>query len=1081
MKKVLLLLLIFNFSFLITKAQAPQAIPYQAVARDNSGNPLDAQTISLRFSIHDVSATGPVVYQETHSVTTNSLGLFTANIGQGAVVSGTFSTIDWGGGSKFIQVELDTAGGIIFVDMGTQQMLSVPYALHAGSSGDWGKTGSDIYNLNSGNVGIGTTTPAAKLDVSADALINLITIGRGGGNISSNTANGWDALYSNTGGFGNTSIGFYALKANTMGSYNTAAGSTALISNTQGNNNSAFGNSALFRNTTGSSNTATGSGALFENTTGDDNTAIGNYALSYNTTGLYNTATGSNALVANTVGIRNTANGAGALSYNTTGNFNTANGASALYSNIDGFLNTANGESSLYFNTSGSRNTAQGHRSLYFNSTGSENTALGMYSLLENISGSYNTAIGFSTLRSFPAGNNNTAIGYKADVVGNLTNATAIGSNAAVEQDNSLVLGSINGVNFATANTNVGIGTTTPTERLDVAGKTKTTEFQMTNGAATGNILQSDVSGNASWVAPASLSITETDPKVGSTLTNQIPKWNGTTLSDGIITDNGSNVGIGTISPASKLDIAGKIKITDGTEGLGKVLTSDAAGLASWATPSGGLANGALAGNTPYWNGTSWVTNSSNIFNNGGNVGIGTTTPANKLDVVGAIKVSAGFKADNGSASVASYRFDSDANTGLFLPVADNLAVTTNGSEKMRITSAGNVGIGTTTPADKLTVQTSGYGISQTDGTVSVGTYINASGGWLGTKSNHPLYFFTSNNNPSMTLTTGGNLGIGTLTPIAPLQFSNSLINNKVVLFDCCNSDHQFYGFGVNTNSLRYQVAESISSHVFYAGSSASTSNELMRIQGNGNVGIGTSTPASKLDVAGSLTVGATYAGSNAAPANGAIIEGSVGIGTNIPNNPLHLVTSSIPSAKYIAVFQNLTNAAGGSQGLEIQAGTDGATGTSRLINFRRPDATTLGSIVQNSVSSVAYLTTSDIRLKTNIKESQYGLKTILNIQVKDYNYKDDLTRMQTGFIAQQLYEQFPQSVAVGGEDPKSDPWMVDYSRLSPVLVKAVQELQVQIEALKAENEKLKAENGSFKTDIEKIKAQLGMDVKAAK
>ena len=99
-----------------------------------------------------------------------------------------------------------------------------------------------------------------------------------------------------------------------------------------------------------------------------------------------------------------------------------------------------------------------------------------------------------------------------------------------------------------------------------------------TQGA--GKVLSSDSAGLASWQSIPTF--TETDQKVGSSSANQIPKWNGTTLTDGLITDNGTNVGIGTSIPVAKLDVTGNIKIADGPQGSGKVLTSDAYGLATW-------------------------------------------------------------------------------------------------------------------------------------------------------------------------------------------------------------------------------------------------------------------------------------------------------------------------------------------------------------------------------------------------------------------------------------------------------------------------------------------------------------------
>lgn len=100
----------------------------------------------------------------------------------------------------------------------------------------------------------------------------------------------------------------------------------------------------------------------------------------------------------------------------------------------------------------------------------------------------------------------------------------------------------------------------------------------------------------------------------------------------------------------------------------------------------------------------------------------------------------------------------------------------------------------------------------------------------------------------------GGKIGIGTNTPNAQLQFDNNVLNRKIVLFENANNDHEYYGFGINDFTMRYQVGATNNSHVFYAATSATTSNELMRIQGNGNVGIGTSSPIYNLDVNGTST-----------------------------------------------------------------------------------------------------------------------------------------------------------------------------------------------------------------------------------
>src|SRR5688572_27616999 len=102
-------------------AQSPQSIKYQGVARNATGNILANQGLNVRLTIKNGSATGPAVYIETHSVTTNPFGLYNINLGLGTVVSGTFSAIAWGSGSKFIEQEVDFGSG--FQSMGVSQFI----------------------------------------------------------------------------------------------------------------------------------------------------------------------------------------------------------------------------------------------------------------------------------------------------------------------------------------------------------------------------------------------------------------------------------------------------------------------------------------------------------------------------------------------------------------------------------------------------------------------------------------------------------------------------------------------------------------------------------------------------------------------------------------------------------------------------------------------------------------------------------------------------------------------------------------------------------------------------------------------
>ncbi len=129
MKTILKICICFICTQTILFAQAPMAFKYQAVARDANGAMIVNKNINVRVGIRDLNITGTIVFQETHAVTTNSFGIININIGNGTLTQGIFSGINWGNGSKFIEIEIDLGNG--FVPIGTSQLLSVPYALYA--------------------------------------------------------------------------------------------------------------------------------------------------------------------------------------------------------------------------------------------------------------------------------------------------------------------------------------------------------------------------------------------------------------------------------------------------------------------------------------------------------------------------------------------------------------------------------------------------------------------------------------------------------------------------------------------------------------------------------------------------------------------------------------------------------------------------------------------------------------------------------------------------------------------------------------------------------------------------------------
>ena len=127
-------------------ASVPAGIPYQAVIRDNAGAALVNTAVSVRFTLHQNTTDGIIEFQETQSLTTNAMGLINTQIGTGTATQGTFGSINWSNTTKFIQVEVNTGNG--FVDIGTQQLMSVPFAFQANKATAIKNAGLPVYADN---------------------------------------------------------------------------------------------------------------------------------------------------------------------------------------------------------------------------------------------------------------------------------------------------------------------------------------------------------------------------------------------------------------------------------------------------------------------------------------------------------------------------------------------------------------------------------------------------------------------------------------------------------------------------------------------------------------------------------------------------------------------------------------------------------------------------------------------------------------------------------------------------------------------------------------------------------------------
>ncbi|MBK5284061.1 MAG: tail fiber domain-containing protein [Bacteroidia bacterium] len=451
----------------ITFAQIPQAINYQAVARNTAGNVLMNQTITVRLTVEQGSL-GTPLYVEVDTATTNQFGLFTIKLGMQNAVSGTFSSIAWSTGDKWLKVEMDPNAGNSFANMGESQLLSVPYALYSanGTPGPTGATGNTGANGVTGNTGAtgatgangitgatgstgatgatgangstgatgptgptgatGATGGPANLTGTLNYVIKFTPDGFSGGNsqIFDNATNVGVATASPAGKFhikGTADVSQLIIDANS-----TQSNTNPLIKLQKSN-----GNSLLWIHSDDSTNIFIGLNTGIQNNYsggGTYNTFMGIDAGRSNTTGLGNVAIGAQTLYSNTIGDGNVAIGGMALKLNQA-SYNTAIGSNVLTNNVGGGSNTGVGWNALLSNTIGAGNVASGVGALYNNAGGSYNVSSGYDAMRLNTSGQYNTGIGMMALYNNTTGSYNVAIGWASGPnAGGYDNSTSLNS-----------------------------------------------------------------------------------------------------------------------------------------------------------------------------------------------------------------------------------------------------------------------------------------------------------------------------------------------------------------------------------------------------------------------------------------------------------------------------------------------------------------------------------------------------------------------------------------------------------------------------------------------------------------------------
>ncbi|MFA6198730.1 MAG: tail fiber domain-containing protein [Patescibacteria group bacterium] len=624
--------------------------------------------------------------------------------------------------------------------------------------------------------------------------------------------------------------------------------------------------------------------------------------------------------------------------------------------------------------------------------------------------------------------------------------------------------------------------------------------------------------GTNSLTSQQYLNVAQGGTGAGTFSSNYLLKGNGASaLSSSVIYDDGTNVGIGTTAVGTyKLNVAGDINATN---------------YYANGNPISPLTAGTITGQTLYWNGADWTAN-TNLFNDGTNVGIGTTSPAGQFDVNGKLTVLSGgnvgigttapaglfdvnakftvlfsgnvgigttnslakltvFGTDNAlrlaydDANYSTLSVDASGNLSMLSSntaessvilgsgAAQDTSMIFDGSSQdfyaglddtdsvfkmgvgqvvgtaaaLSITSDGNVGIGAAAPGQKLSVAGS-LGIIESTGA----TYYTVFQG--GDQSANVTYTLPTAQGAANYVLRNDGTGVLSWSQIVAAsvasntldfaQFDNALdldanltLNQSTYTWTQNFTGTTTTGLTYNANSLTSGTgmalsststaglgsnstkilsiartgANAIASHTAYglystvantgttstniAGyfSANGATNNYGLIVNGGNVGIGTTAPTNLLDVAGGVKIGANYAGiGTTAPQNGMLVEGSVGIGTSIPGYKLEVYTGT--ASGYVD--------------------TDGSWNSA-----------------------------SDARLKKNISPMESALEKVLALNPVEYNFKTESASdpAHIGFIAQDVEKISPELVSTGPNGMKG----LSYAMFTPLLTKAVQEQQAEI------------------------------------
>ena len=910
LKQSFLVFIVILLSFGAIFAQAPQAFKYQAIARDSIGNLMPNENIDIQISIITDNIDGTVQYQETHSLTTTQYGSFAIEIGNGTVQSGTFSNITWGSGDKFIKVEAKKDGESTYKELVTSQLLSVPYALHAGNV-KWSENGSDIGYTN-GNVGIGRTDPAEMLELYKS---------------------GGDAVIR----FHHPGIAEYKIG---MGS-----------------------GEDIFRivNTNGSNAITSNNNGLILNSSGDIGIGTTNPTEKFEVTGAIKVSGPNANNYQYNAGFFDYYPSEGAVRFCTGSSDDQEHDMQFLVMSTDMYYipmilkgNTGNigiGTTNPLRKLHIANNNDNGDNSIIYN-PGDDRPGLvirGGYPELALISNQYDNGTHGASLRlaAYDDGNLNT---WKHWVIGTAGGDATFLDFGYAENEGNHHAGIRNhaGNTFMTIlnNGNVGIGTTNPGATLDINGGIRISQgnqsFNFSGGlfmTGTGNVLNLQVSTSSST----------SDAEVFGVYNNN---------SENIASfRNDGNVGIGTIDPQTKLHNTGSSQFDDNIHGgdnneLHFISTRPSQSNSSQIrfTTSDGSGQSERMRIAP-----------------GGNIGINTSNPQGRLHVNGEVIVGGGGVEVGGcliydnSTTPGSMKYYDEVTDSFY--VLNESGVTYSGtlwnqSGSDLYYNAGNIGIGRSNPISALHIEGSDHTYLTLQSAAGTQAGIEFYDGYGSNQwdimsvndreaPNNSLNFDASSSLRVLTLLQSGNVGIGVANPSEKLAVGGNIQANGKLDLDFPNAEEnaitlengtligwtpgsgndpgyiQHYEYADDEAYMRISLSDNPSAvndklqigattngpssfeskaEIDAAGNAQFDGNLSVDGSGNsyfvGNLGIGTSSPSATLDVSGGINISA---GNQTFNFNSGLDMVGTGGGYNLRAR----TTSSTSTAEVFGVYNN--------------------------------------------------------------------------------------------------------------------------------------------------------------------------------